>query len=62
MTTLLNNYPKVFLTLNGHWITACMHARAIQKLYLQHCTDPRKTVMYNGALHVLRDFAKEMAE
>jgi hypothetical protein len=44
------------------WRAFDQFASAIQKLYLQHCTDPRRTVMYDGAVHVLRDFVKEMAE
>jgi hypothetical protein len=44
------------------WRAFDQFASAIQKLYLQHCTDPRRTVMYNGDMQVPRDFVKEMVE
>jgi hypothetical protein len=44
------------------WCAFDQFASAIQKLYLQHCTHARRTVMYDGAVQVPRDFVKEMAE
>jgi len=55
---------SVFTALRSRftWCAFDQFASVIQKLYLQHCTDPRRTVMYDGAVRVPRDFVKVMAE